>query len=137
VKRAIAIPEIKANIRLQYDSELHQIAVGGTDAANPASGIMSAYTRHGRKIGSLTTPRFDQCNLDVTQHMMACAGDTRITRTQLRANAAPVVVDTTPVDPGVHTAAIDQSTHAVFTVWSKRDGSGDFVQKFAPSAMGS
>jgi hypothetical protein len=23
--------------------------------------------------------------------------------------------------------------HAVFTVWSNRDGSGDFVQKFIPS----
>jgi len=32
----------------------------------------------------------------------------------------------------VHTTAIDPATHAVFTVWSNRDGSGDFVQKFTP-----
>ena len=136
VKRTIATPEIKGNHPLQYDPELLQIAVGGTDATNPASGMMSAYTRDGRKIGSVATPIFDQCSLDGTQHMLACAGGGGITRIQLRANAAPIVVDTTPVDAGVHTNAIDPTTHAVFTVWSKRDGSGDFVQKFVPATPG-
>jgi hypothetical protein len=134
VKRTIATPEIKANHPLQYDAELHEIVVGGTDATNAASGIMSAYSRDGKKIGSLATPRFDQCSLDESQHLLACAGGGGITRIQLRPNAAPVLVDTTPVNAGVHTTAIDPSTHAVFTVWSNRDGSGDFVQKFAPAA---
>jgi hypothetical protein len=94
---------------------------------------MSAYTREGKKIGSLTVPRFDQCNLDRSQHVLACAGSGGITRLQLKAGAAPAIIDTTAVNAGVHTTAIDPSTHAVFTVWSNRDGSGDFVQKFTPA----
>ena len=129
VKRTIPTPEIKANHPLQYDPEFHQLAVGGTSGT---SGIMSTYTRAGQKIGSITVPRFDQCNLDRTQHILACAGGGGITRIQLKAGAAPEIIDTTPVNAGVHTVAIDPTTHAVFTVWSNRDGSGDFVQKFTP-----
>jgi hypothetical protein len=94
---------------------------------------MSAYTPAGRKIGSLAVPRFDQCNLDPTQHVLACAGDGGLTRFQLHPNAVPTLLETTPVDAGVHTVAIDPQTHAVFTVWSRRDGTGDFVQKFVPA----
>jgi DNA-binding beta-propeller fold protein YncE len=131
VKRTISTPEIKGNHPLQYDPEYHQIVVGGTSGT---SGIMSAYTRAGKKIGSLTVPRFDQCNLDPAQHILACAGGGGITRIQLKPDAAPVLIDSTPVNAGVHTTAIDPSTHAVFTVWSNRDGSGDYVQKFTPVA---
>jgi DNA-binding beta-propeller fold protein YncE len=129
VKRTIPTPEVKANHPLQYDPDFHQLAVGGTSGA---SGIMSTYTREGQKLGSITVPRFDQCNLDRTQHILACAGGGGITRIQLKDGAAPEIIDTTPVNPGVHTTAIDPTTHAVFTVWSNRDGSGDFVQKFTP-----
>jgi DNA-binding beta-propeller fold protein YncE len=135
VKRTIPTPEIKGNHPLQYDPDFHQIVSGGTDAANAANGIMSAYTREGKKIGSLTTPRFDQCNLDRAQHILACAGGGGITRIQLKADAAPVLIDTTPVNAGVHTTAIDPTTHAVFTVWSNHDGSGDFVQKFTAAGQ--
>jgi DNA-binding beta-propeller fold protein YncE len=129
VKRTIPTPEVKANHPLQYDPDFHQLAVGGTSGA---SGIMSTYTREGQKLGSITVPRFDQCNLDRTQHILACAGGGGITRIQLKDGAAPEIIDTTPVNPGVHTTAIDPTTHAVFTVWSNRDGSGDFVQRFLP-----
>ena len=44
-----------------------------------------------------------------------------------------VYAATLTVNPGVHTTAIDPATHADFTVWSNRDGSGDFVQKFTPA----
>ena len=130
VKRTIPTPEIKANHPLQYDPEFHQIAVGGTSGTN---GIMSTYTRAGKKLGSITVPRFDQCNLDHALHILACAGGGGITRIQLKADAAPEIIDSVTVNPGVHTTAIDPSTHAVFTVWSNRDGSGDFVQKFTPA----
>jgi hypothetical protein len=129
VKRTIATPEIKANHPLQYDPDLHQLVIGGTAGS---TGIMSAYTRDGKKIGSLATARFDQCDLDRSQHILACAGGGGITRIQLKAGASPEIIDTTPVNGGVHTTAIDPTTHAVFTVWSNRDGSGDFVQKFTP-----
>jgi DNA-binding beta-propeller fold protein YncE len=129
VKRTFPTPELKNNHPLQYDPELHQIVAGGTSGA---SGMLTAYTRDGKAIGSVAVPRFDQCSLDPTQHVLACAGGGGITRIQLKADAAPVIMDSVTVNPGVHTTAIDPSTHAVFTVWSNRDGSGDFVQKFTP-----
>lgn len=126
VTRTIPTPEIKGNHPLQYDAEYHQIVVAGTN------GVMSAYTRAGKKIGSVSVPRFDQCSLDQSQHVLACAGGGGVTRLRLKPDAAPEIIDTTTVNPGVHTTAVDPSTHAVFTVWSNRDGTGDFVQKFAP-----
>jgi DNA-binding beta-propeller fold protein YncE len=130
VKRTIPTPDVKGNHPLQYDAEYGQIVVAGTN------GMMSAYTRAGKKIGSLAVPRFDQCNLDQAQHLLVCAGSGGLTRIQLKRDATPTLVDTTPVNAGAHTVAIDPSTHALFTVWSNRDGSGDFVQKFvaAPAA---
>lgn len=130
VKRTIPTPEIKANHPLQYDPDYHQIVAGGTSGT---TGIMSAYTRAGKKIGSITVPRFDQCDLDRAQHILACAGGGGITRIQLKPDAAPEIIDSVTVNPAVHTTAIDPATHAVFTVWSNRDGSGDFVQKFTPA----
>jgi DNA-binding beta-propeller fold protein YncE len=126
VKRTIPTPELTNNHPLQYDPEFQQLVVGGTN------GVMSAYTRTGKKLGSVMVPRFDQCNLDPAQHILACGGGGGITRLRLVRDAAPQIIDTTPVDPGVHTVAIDPLTHAVFTVWSKEDGSGDFVAKFLP-----
>jgi DNA-binding beta-propeller fold protein YncE len=126
VKRTIATPEIKGNHPLQYDSELRQLVVAGTN------GVMSTYSRTGKKLGTLTVPRFDQCTLDQSQHIIACAGGGGISRYQLKADAAPEHIDTTAIDAGVHTTAIDPQSHAVFTVWAKRDGTGDFLQKFLP-----
>jgi DNA-binding beta-propeller fold protein YncE len=127
VKRTIPTPELVGNHPLQYDPEFDQIVVACTN------GMMSAYTSAGSKLGTLTVPRFDQCDLDRTQHILACAGSGGITRLQLNKGAAPTIIDTTTVDPGVHTTAIDPSTHAVFIVWSDKDGGGDFVQKFTPA----
>jgi DNA-binding beta-propeller fold protein YncE len=128
VKRTIETPELVSNHPLQYDAAYDQIVVAGTN------GVMSAYTPAGAKLGSLAVPRFDQCNLDQTQHVLACAGSGGISRYELRRGAAPVFLDRTPVDAGIHTNAIDPATHAVFGVWATRDGSGDYVQKFAPAA---
>lgn len=126
VSRTIATPEIKHNHPLQYDAQYNQIVVGG-------GGVMSAYAPGGTKLGELAVGRFDQCDLDPTQHVLACAGDGGITRFQLHRGGAPTLLDKIAVDPGVHTVAIDSSTHAVFAVWGDRDGKGDFVQKFVPS----
>lgn len=128
VKRTIPTPDIKRNHPLQYDAKFNELVVSGTN------GVISTYSPSGTRIASLSgVGSFDQCNLDPTQDVLACAGSGGITRFQLAAGAAPKVLDVTPVDPGVHTTAIDPVTHAVFTVWSKRDGSGDFEQKFTPS----
>lgn len=126
VSRTIATPEIKHNHPLQYDALFDQIVVAG-------GGVMSAYSPKGTKLGELAAGRFDQCDLDPTQHILACGGDGGITRFQLHRGGAPTQLDKVAVDPGVHTLAIDPTTHAVFAVWGDRDGKGDFVQKFVPS----
>jgi DNA-binding beta-propeller fold protein YncE len=126
VSRTIPTPEIKHNHPLQYDAAYDQIVIAG-------GGVMSAYSSGGKKLGELPAGRFDQCDLDPTQHVLACAGDGGVTRFQLERNAAPKLLDKVAVDAGVHTVAVDPKTHAVFAVWADRDGKGDFVQKFIPS----
>jgi DNA-binding beta-propeller fold protein YncE len=127
VKRTIPTPELTHNHPLQYDPEFHELVAAGTN------GVMNSYTRSGTKLATLSVPRFDQCSLDRTQHLLACAGSGGITRIQLSAGGGLQILDTTAVNAGVHTTAVDPATHAVFAVWSNRDGSGDFVQKFVPT----
>ena len=126
VSRTIPTPEVKHNHPLQYDAAYDQIVIAG-------GGVMSAYAPGGKKLGEIPVGRFDQCDLDQTQHVLACAGDGGVTRFQLVRNAAPKLLDKVAIDPGVHTVAIDPVTHAVFAVWADRDGKGDFVQKFTPA----
>ncbi len=125
VSRTIATPEIKHNHPLQYDPGYDQIVVAG-------GGVMSAYAPGGAKLGQLAVGGFDQCDLDPTQHVIACAGGGGVTRFTLHRGGAPTLLDQVTVNPGVHTDAIDPKTHAVFAVWGDRDGKGDFVQKFTP-----
>ena len=126
VSRTIPTPEIKHNHPLQYDPGYDQIVIGG-------GGVMSAYAPNGKKLGELATGRYDQCDLDPTQHVLVCAGDGGVTRFRLQRGAAPQLIDKTAVDAGVHTVAVDPATHAVYAVWGDREGKGDFVQKFTPA----
>lgn len=126
VTRTIATPEIKHNHPLQFDSQLNQIVVAG-------GGVMSVYSPSGTKIGQTVAGHFDQCDLDPSQHILACAGDGGVTRYLLQRGAAPKRLDSLDVSPGVHTVAVDPKTHAVFVVWGDRDGKGDFVQKLTPA----
>ena len=126
VTRTIPTPELQHNYLLQYDGEYDEIVAAGTN------GVMSAYRPNGTKIGQTAVGRYDQCDLDRAAHVLACAGDGGVTRIQLERNAAPRVIDTTPVAQGLHTDAVDPVTHAVFAVWSNRDGSGDFVERLTP-----
>jgi glutamine cyclotransferase len=125
VSRTIPTPEIKHNHPLQYDPQYDQIVIAG-------GGVMSAYAPSGKKLGQIAVAGFDQCDLDPTQHVLACAGDGGVTRFQLQRGAAPTQIDKATVAPGVHTLAVDSKTHAVFAVWADRDGKGDFVQKLMP-----
>ena len=126
VSRTFPTVVLKSTHPLQYDAGLNEIAVGG------ANGVMAAYRPDGTLLGQVATPRFDQCDLDPTQHVLACAGDGGVTRIALQAGGAPRVIDTTPVAAGVHTDAVDPRTHDVYAVWSDRNGGGDFVQMLRP-----
>lgn len=125
VSRTIPTPEIKHNHPLQYDAQYDQIVVAG-------GGVMSAYSPAGKKLGETPAGSFDQCDLDPTQHIMACAGGGGVTRFQLQRGGAPKQLDAVKIAPGVHTVAIDSASHAVFAVWGDAEGKGDFVQKFTP-----
>ncbi|HEX3462765.1 MAG TPA: YncE family protein [Candidatus Elarobacter sp.] len=125
VSRTIPTPEIKHNHPLQYDAQYDEIVIAG-------GGVMSAYSSAGKKLGQVAVGAYDQCDLDPTQHVLACAGDGGVTRFQLQRGAAPTQIDKIAVAPGVHTLGVDSKTHAVFAVWADRDGKGDFVQKFNP-----
>jgi DNA-binding beta-propeller fold protein YncE len=126
VARTFATPELTGNHPLQYDAAYHEIVDAGKN------GVMAAYTPSGKVLGTLAVPAFDQCDLDHAAHVLACAGSGGISRYQLHPGAAPTRLDTTAVAAGVHTTAIDPTTHAVFAVWATADGAGDFVQKFRP-----
>ena len=128
VTRTIPNPELQHNHPLQYDPGLGLIVAGGSN------GVMSTYSPDGTKRGQLAAGRFDQCDLDPAQHILACAGGGGVTRIAVAPNGTLSILDKTDVNPGVHTDAIDPRTHAVFAVWGNRDGSGDFVQKFTPAA---
>jgi len=132
VSRTFPTNELTHNHPLQYDAALDQIVTGGTDAADTTKGLLTTYSPNGTKLGQLSSLRFDQCDIDPTQHIVACAGGASVSRFQLAKGAAPKLIDVTPVNAGVHTNAIDPKTHAVFIVWGDRDGKGDFEQKLLP-----
>jgi hypothetical protein len=133
VTRTIATPEMRHNHPLQYDAQYNQIVLGGQDPADPTKGVISAYAPDGKKLGSISAGRYDQCDLDASQHVLACAGSGGIARFQLVQGGAPKLLDTTPLNAGVHTTGIDPSNHAVWAVWADREGKGDFVQRLNPS----
>jgi len=127
VVRAIPTTGIRGNHPLQFDAAYRQIAVAGTN------GVLGVFSPAGRSLGRIRVPRFDQCDLDPTRHVLACGGGGGVTRVQLTRGGAPHVLETTAIDRGVHTVAVDPRTHAVFAAWGRRDGSGDFLQRFVPS----
>ena len=126
IKRYIKTPELTHNHPLQFDRTFRLIVVAGLN------GVMSSYTPDGKKLAQIPVPRFDQCDLDQSQHILACGGDGGVTRVQLARDGGLRVLDTTPVGPLIHNAGIDPTTHAVFAPYATVDGSGDYIAKFNP-----
>jgi hypothetical protein len=124
VRTTFKTPEISANHPLQFDPEFGEIVAGG-------NGVLAVYDRAGIPVGHLSVPAgIDQCDLDRGTHALACGGNGAITLVQLVAGAAPRLLGTLTVAPGLHTLASDAKTHDIWAVWSRPDGSGDFVQRF-------
>ncbi|GAC1407170.1 MAG: hypothetical protein NVSMB64_13730 [Candidatus Velthaea sp.] len=124
VKKTIQTPEIKNNHPLQYDSEFGAIVLAG-------NGVMSVYGRDGAKKFTVEgVKRFDQCDLDASSHMLACAGGGGISVYRIAKDSTPELVAEIAVAPGVHTVAIDSKTKNIWAVWASQDGTGDYVQRF-------
>jgi DNA-binding beta-propeller fold protein YncE len=126
VRTTFKTPELVSNHPLMWDAGYGQIVVAGTN------GVLSVYDRQGNKKGQIDVPKgIDQCDLDATTHIAACAHGTGVTLVQLTPSGVPRLLETATVPAGVHTLAFDTATHALWIVWSRPDGGGDFVQRLA------
>lgn len=124
VRTTFQTPEVSNNHPLQFDPAFGQIAVAG-------NGVLAVYDRAGVPIGHAAVPAgIDQCDLDRGTHLLACAGNGTLSVVALTAGAAPRLLGTLAVAPGLHTVAVDPTTHDMWAVWSRPDGGGDFVQRF-------
>ena len=124
VVKVVRTPELTKNHPLQFDAAYREVVVGGKN------GVVSAYTADGVKIGQTSGPAgVDQCDLDQTTHVLACAGGGKLWTFEIEKDAAPRLLGTIDTGhPGVHTVAVDPTTHWMWTVWSGPHG--DFVQAF-------
>jgi hypothetical protein len=123
VVKTIPTPQIVGNHPLQYDPAYGHLLIGGQN------GTIAAYTKMGSLVGTVAIqPRVDQCTLDRSSHLMACAGSGMLTLLRDNPSGAPTVVAQTAVEPGAHTVGIDAKTGNVWIVWASP--AGDFVQAF-------
>ena len=123
VKKVVRTPELTKDHPLQYDEAYQEVIVGGKN------GVISAYTVDGVKIGQTSMPPdVDQCTLDQTAHVLACAGGTKLWTVQIVKDAAPRLVDVVDTNHPIHTVGIDPQTHWMWTVWA--GPTGDYVQAY-------
>lgn len=121
--KVVHTPELTKNHPLQFDAGYREVVVGGKN------GVLSVYTAEGVKVGQTTMPTgVDQCDLDQTTHVLACAGDGKLWTIRIAHGAAPSLIDTIDTGHPVHTVAVDSKTHWMWTVWA--GPSGDSVQAF-------
>lgn len=124
VTRTIATPEIKSNHPLMYDAAYHHLIVGGANAT------IAVYDTAGKLIGQTAIQQsVDQCSLDQTSHVFACAGSSMVTVLRDNASSAPTILSQSPSERGAHTVGIDEKTGNVWLVWAQP--TGDFVQAFS------
>ncbi len=124
VKRTFATPAVTDNHPLQFDPAYDHVLVGGRN------GFLAVYTAAGRLVGKTAIPQrgVDQCDLDRTSHLIACAGSGMISVLRDKPNAAPELLTTAVISARAHTVAIEPKSKTVWTVWPQP--TGDFVQGF-------
>ncbi len=121
VVRTIATPEIKNNHPLQLDYANDTLIVGGGYK-------VSTYTLGGKRMGTASFPRIDQCTLDQQRRRLACAGGGGVWLYSIPKSGAPKQIGMQKISRGVHTVGIDARTGRFWAVWGSP--SGDFVQGF-------
>jgi hypothetical protein len=121
--RTIPTPEIQDNHALQFDAPFNQLwAVGENNQ-------LSIYSDAGKLVQTMAFPtRVDQCSLDPTRQLFACAGDGLLTLVQYDGKHTPSIIGQAYVPASVHTLAIDPKTGWIWIVWG--DAKGAFVQPF-------
>ena len=123
VKKTIVTPEIKGNHPLQYDAAFGHVIVGGQN------GTIAVYDRAGTLVGKTAIQaRVDQCSLDQTTHLFACAGSGMLTVLRDNPTGNPTIVSQAMVPNGAHTVGFDETSGAAWIVWAQSDG--DFIQAF-------
>jgi hypothetical protein len=121
VTRTIATPEITNNHPLQFDETNRTLIVGG-------GGHLSVYTLAGKRLGTASFPRIDQCTLDQRRHVLACAGGGGVWFYSIPKNGAPKQLGMQKINRGVHTVGIDVPNARAWAVWGSPQG--DFIQGF-------
>jgi outer membrane protein assembly factor BamB len=122
VVRTFSTPILKANHPLQYDAAYKILVIGGKN------GMLASYTRDGKLLATASMPpSFDQCNLNPTTHLIACAGSGKVVVLALSAQGVLSHVAELDVDEGAHTLAFDRNTGHIWVVWDSLDG--DFIQE--------
>jgi DNA-binding beta-propeller fold protein YncE len=122
VVRTIATPEIKNNHPLQFDQANRTLIVGG-------GGNLSVYALDGKRLGTTTFPRIDQCTLDQQRQLLACAGGGGVWTYAIPKTGAPKAAGSVKINRGVHTVGVDEKTGHMWAVWGTP--TGDYVQGFA------
>lgn len=121
VVRTIATPEIKNNHPLQFDVAHNTLIVGG-------GGKLSVYSLAGKRLGTASLPRVDQCSLDQSRQLFACAGQGGISLYKIPATGAPVFLTSHAVTGRTHNVGIDDANGGMWA--TSATPSGDFVQGF-------
>jgi hypothetical protein len=121
VVRTIATPEITDNHPLQFDEANRTLIVGGGRK-------LSVYSLAGKRLGTTSFPRIDQCELDQERQRLACGGGGGLWLYAIPKTGAPTLLGSRMVSSHLHNAAVDEKTGNIWTEWGSP--SGDFVQGF-------
>jgi DNA-binding beta-propeller fold protein YncE len=121
--KVVPTPELKDNHPLQFDAALREVVVGGHN------GVISVYSPEGKKLSQASMPpNVDQCDLEQTTGVLACAGRGKLWTLQIAAGKAPKLTGVINTGHSIHTVAIDPKNHWIWTAWSSPKG--DFVQAY-------
>lgn len=124
VSRSIATPFLVSDHPLQYDAADHALLVAGEN------GTLAVFDPAGKLLQRVAYPgRVDQCSWEPSRRWLACAGG-GITLYSYDGTAAPKLLATRAIAPGVHTTAIDPQTGTIWAVWSDRATGAASIQGF-------
>lgn len=121
VTRTIPTPEITNNHPLQFDRANQTLIAGG-------GGHLSIYSLRGKRLGTTSFPRIDQCTLDQARQVLACAGGGGAWFYSIPKSGAPKQIGMVKISRGVHTVGIDEQRSRAWAVWGSPQG--DFIQGF-------